>query len=218
MRERLSEDFWKQLRRLADTFAQTPAATLPASECLARAEAAINSLATLAGLTSENMLRVAGWRFLDMGRRLERAVNICRFMRQFAVEGATLDDLDLLLDLADSQITYRARYLEDMAPTPVRDLVMLDPHNPRALAFQVDTLKEHVAALPKLVADGMLEEPARLLIQLSSAIEVADAHTLDADTALHFELTLLALSDAIGERYFLQGAKATPTKKFAGLA
>ena len=218
MRERLSEDFWKQLRRLADTFAQSPAAPLPASECLARAEAAINALATLAGLTSENMIRVAGWRFLDMGRRLERGVNICRFMRQFAVEGATLDDLDLLLDLADSQITYRARYLEDMAPSPVRDLVMLDPHNPRALAFQVDTLKEHVAALPKLVADGMLEEPARLLIQLSSAIEVADAHTLDAKTALAFENTLLALSDAIGERYFLQGAKATPTKKFAGLA
>ncbi len=218
MRERLSEDFWKQLRRLADSFAQSPGGPLPTSECLSRAEAAINALATLAGLTSENMIRVAGWRFLDIGRRLERGVNICRFMRQFAVEGATLDDLDLLLDLADSQITYRARYLEDMAPTPVRDLVMLDPHNPRALAFQVDTLKAHVAALPKLVADGMLEEPARLLISLSSAIEVADAHTLDANTALGFEQTLLALSDAIGERYFLQGAKATPTKKFGGLA
>ena len=218
MRERLSEDFWKQLRRLADNFAHGPTGPLPASECLAQAEAAMQSLATLAGLTSENMIRVSGWRFLDIGRRLERGVNICRFMRQFAVEEATLDDLDLLLDLADSQITYRARYLEDMAPTPVRDLVMLDPHNPRALAFQVETLKEHVAALPKLVADGMLEEPARLLISLCGAIEVADAHSLDTGAALVFEQTLLALSDAIGERYFLQGAKAAPTKKFGGLA
>ncbi len=217
MRERLSEDFWKQLRGLADGFAQPPGNPAPASECLIRAESAMNSLATLAGLTSENMIRVSGWRFLDMGRRLERGVNICRFMRQFAVEGATLD-LDLLLDLADSQITYRARYLEDMAPTPVRDLVMLDPHNPRALAFQVGALKDHVAALPKLVTDGMLEEPARLLTSLCSDVEVADAHTLGANTALVFEQTLLALSDAIGDRYFLQGAKATPTKKFGGLA
>lgn len=218
MRERLSEDFWKQLRRLADGLATGPAGPIAASECLAQAEAAMQSLATLAGLTSENMIRVAGWRFLDMGRRLERAVNICRFMRQFAAEDATLDDLDLLLDLADSQITYRARYLEDMAPTPVRDLVMLDPYNPRALAYQVAVLKDHVAALPRLVADGMLEEPARLLITLSSAVEIADARTLDSHTALIFEQTLLALSDAIGDRYFLQGAKATPTKKFGGLA
>jgi uncharacterized circularly permuted ATP-grasp superfamily protein/uncharacterized alpha-E superfamily protein len=218
MRERLSEDFWKQLRRLEASFVTAPPGPLPVSDCLTRAEAALQSLATLAGLTSENMIRVAGWRFLDMGRRIERGINISRFMRQFADSDSTLDDLDLLLDLADSQITYRARYLEGMAPTPVRDLVMLDPYNPRSLAFQVATLKDHVAALPKLVADGMLEEPERLLITLSSSIETEDARTLDSRSALAFEQTLLALSDAVGDRYFLQGAKATPTKKFGGLA
>jgi uncharacterized alpha-E superfamily protein len=218
MRERLSEDFWKQLRRLEASFVAVPSGPLTVSDCLTRAEAALQSLATLAGLTSENMIRVAGWRFLDMGRRIERGINISRFMRQFAAKDATLDDLDLLLDLADSQITYRARYLEGMAPTPVRDLVMLDPYNPRSLAFQVATLKDHVADLPKLVADGMLEEPERLLITLSSSIETEDAHTLDSETALVFEQTLLSLSDAVGDRYFLQGAKATPTKKFGGLA
>ncbi len=218
MRERLSEDFWKELRRLERSLGNAPPSPLPESECLARAETAMQSLATLAGLTSENMIRVDGWRFLDMGRRLERGINISRFMRQFAADGATIDDLDLLLDLADSQITYRARYLEGMSPTPVRDLVMLDPYNPRSLAFQVATLGSHVAALPNLVADGMLEEPGRLLIGLSCSIETEDARSLDAGAALAFEQTLLRLSDAIGDRYFLQGSKATPTKKFGGLA
>ena len=63
------------------------------------------------GLAQENMNRVAGWRFLDIGRRIERAINTCRFARIFAGEQATADDLDVLLDLIDSQITYRSRYL-----------------------------------------------------------------------------------------------------------
>ena len=218
MRERLSEDFWKQLRTLDSSFVAAPPGPITVSDCLNRAEAALQSLATLAGLTSENMIRVAGWKFLDMGRRIERGINIARFMRQFAAEDATLDDLDLLLDLADSQITYRARYLEGIAPTPVRDLVMLDPFNPRSLAFQVATVRDHVADLPKLVADGMLEEPERLIVTLSATIQTADARNLDAGAARDFEQILLKLSDAIGDRYFLQGAKATPTKKFGGLA
>ena len=61
------------------------------------------------------MIRVSGWRFLDIGRRIERGLNICRFVRQFAGDDASIDDLDLLLDLADSQITYRARYLIGVA-------------------------------------------------------------------------------------------------------
>ena len=49
-----------------------------------------------------------------------------------------IDDLDLLLDLVDCQITYRARYLVGVALAPVRDLAMLDPFNPRSVAFQIE--------------------------------------------------------------------------------
>jgi len=129
-----------------------------------------------------------------------------------------LDDLDLLLDLADSQITYRARYLVGVALTPVRDLIMLDPFNPRSLAFQIVALKDHLSALPTLVEDGMLEEPGRLLARLSSDVETEDAARLDTRKALAFEQRLLQLSDAIAVRYFLQGPNAVPTKKLSGLA
>ena len=127
MRERLSEDFWKLLQALERSLAGKRSDVVTEAEGLARAEAALQALATLSGLTQENMNRVAGWRFLDMGRRIERGVNTCRIMRQLAEDDATLDDLDLLLDLVDSQITYRSRYMVGMALTPVRDLVMLDP-------------------------------------------------------------------------------------------
>ena len=61
------------------------------------------------------MNRSAGWRFLDIGRRIERAINTCRLARYFAPDDATADDLDVMLDLIDSQITYRSRYLTGVA-------------------------------------------------------------------------------------------------------
>ena len=82
------------------------------------------------------MSQLAGWRFLELGRRIERAIATCRFVRQFAF--AELDGaLDVLLELADSQITYRLRYVMVAAPAPVIDLVVLDPNNPRSVAYQL---------------------------------------------------------------------------------
>jgi uncharacterized alpha-E superfamily protein len=153
-----------------------------------------------------------------MGRRIERGVNTCRFTRILAHDEATTDDLDLLLDLVDSQITYRARYLVGLALTPVRDMVMLDPFNTRSAAFQVFALKEHMAALPALVEDGMMEPPDRILRQLSTEIETAVAAEVDVAAIRRFERALLSLSTAVADRYFLRGANAVPTVKLGGLA
>ena len=218
MRERLSADFWTLLVDLENRLGGHGGERPSEAAALEAAEQALQALAGLSGLAQENMNRVAGWRFFDMGRRIERGVNACRFMRQFAAADATSDDLDLLLDLADSQITYRARYLVGVALTPVRDLIMLDPFNPRSLAFQIVALKDHLSALPTLVDDGMLEEPGRLLARLSTDIETEDAARLDTRKALAFEQRLLQLSDAVAVRYFLQGPNAVPTKKLSGLA
>ena len=217
-RERLSADFWKLLVDLEARLAGATTAPLSQANALERAEVALQVFAALSGLAKENMNRLAGWRFFDMGRRIERGINTCRCTRGFASDDATMDDLDLLLDLADSQITYRARYLVGLAMTPVLDMVVLDPFNTRSVAFQVATLREHLAALPSLVDDGMMEEPGRLLVVLSTQVETADAAHIDPDTLHVFEQTLLRLSTAVADRYFLQGAKAVPTQKLAGLA
>ena len=118
----------------------------------------------------------------------------------------------------DSQITYRARYLVGLALTPVRDMVMLDPFNPRSMAFQVFALRDHLAGLPTLVDDGMMEPPSRILRVLSTEIETALAADVDADAVRRLEGSLLTLSTAIADRFFLQGANAVPTIKLVGLA
>ena len=89
-----------------------------------------------------------------------------------------------------------------MALTPVRDMVMLDPFNTWSLAFQVFALKEHLANLPSLLDDGMLEEPNRILLPLMAEVQTADADDLDVDKMLAFEQALMRLSNAIAGRYF----------------
>ncbi|HEU0082950.1 MAG TPA: circularly permuted type 2 ATP-grasp protein, partial [Bradyrhizobium sp.] len=144
LRERLSPDAWQVVTEMAGRLAEE---VHDDDGVVSAAELTLRELATFSGLSQENMNRAVGWRFLDMGRRAERAINTARFARQFAWEDAGDEDLDILLTLVDCQITYRSRYLIAPLLAPVRDLVVLDPYNPRSVAFQVCALNDHIAEL-----------------------------------------------------------------------
>ena len=202
IRERLSVDAWRLLQDLEVEANRPPPQTL--AEAHETADRMLRLLAALAGLAQENTNHVAGWRFLDMGRRVERGVDTCRFARHFAGDSASADDLDILLDLIDSQITYRSRYVIGAALAPVRDMALLDPYNPRSVGFQIETLAEHVATLPTIVADGLFEEPRRLMARLQADLQATLAEEIDAARILSIEQRLMAFADAVAARYFLQ--------------
>jgi len=100
----------------------------------------------------------------------------------------------------------------------VRDLVVLDPYNPRSVAFQVFALNEHLASLPTLKEGGLIERPQRLAVALQAALTTAEAAALDVKTLFSFEQDLLNLSDAIGSHYFPHGPNASRPEKLTGLA
>ncbi|HEY0330511.1 MAG TPA: circularly permuted type 2 ATP-grasp protein [Rhodopseudomonas sp.] len=215
LRERLSPDAWQVITQMAERLAQ------PVEDddgVVSAADLTLQELASFAGLAQENMNRAAGWRFLKMGRRIERAINTTRFARQFAYDEASAEDLDILLTLVDCQITYRSRYLVGALLPPVRDLVVLDPYNPRSVAFQVQELNDHIASLPPLRAGGLIERPQRLAVALQADMITAEAATLDGKALFALEQDLLQLADAIGSRYFPHGASAMRPEKLMGLA
>jgi uncharacterized circularly permuted ATP-grasp superfamily protein/uncharacterized alpha-E superfamily protein len=218
IRERLSTDTWRLIGDLNRTLTVDVHGALAEAEAYERADAALRTIAAISGLAQENMNRGAGWRIFDAGRRLDRGINTCRFARHFASGDAPADDLDVLLDLVDSQITYRSRYLMGVALNPVRDMVVLDPFNPRSVAFQIERLDEHLETLPLLSDDGMLETPRRLILQLAAEAATATASSLNNEKILGFEQSLLGLADAIAARYFLQGPHVARADKSSGLA
>jgi hypothetical protein len=218
IRERLSQDAWQLVGRLENRLTSLEFGGASEPEIIERAEAALHTIAALSGLVNENMNRVAGWSFLDMGRRIERGINTCRFARQFADRDAHADQLDVLLDLIDSQITYHARYIAGVAPAPVRDMALLDPYNPRSVGFQVARLDEHLAALPVLREDGMLEAPRRIGMRLRADLAIEDADQLDTQKILAIEQRLMGLADSIGARYFIDSAQSGRGGRTEGLA
>jgi uncharacterized circularly permuted ATP-grasp superfamily protein/uncharacterized alpha-E superfamily protein len=213
IRERLSPDAWRLLSALEARLNIGSADLPPEMEAFDGSDQALRIIAALSGLMSENINRVAGWRFLDTGRRIERGINACRFARFFAAKDATADDLDILLDLIDSQITYRSRYRSSVTLVPARDMVVLDPYNPRSVAFQVALVDAHLADLPVLRSDGILETPRRLSVGLKSDLSIEEPDQLDHTKLLAFEQRLMRLADAVAARYFLQGPHAVRAEK-----
>ncbi len=154
VREFLSTATWRVLNGL-DTQRSVLSLTTDTSdpflvaECLDRI---MVDLAALAGLVMESMVRGPGWRFLDLGRRLERAVLL------LGVIEATLSDppdddvaqpvYDLVLGASESLVAYRRRYRSDVRVDAIEDLLVHDDSNPRSLAFQLDRINEHLASLP----------------------------------------------------------------------
>ena len=126
-------------------------------------------LAALGGVVMESMTRGQAWRFLDMGRRLERAMNLVLTLRSTLAApapapppGTAAGDrgpaqgplLEALLEVADSVMTYRRRYLATLQAAPVVDLLLTDETNPRSVIFQMALLGEHLQQLPRDLTRG----------------------------------------------------------------
>jgi uncharacterized alpha-E superfamily protein len=216
VRERLSFDTFRILRDLTEVDSSEISPGQETDDALRLLNRLIQYLAAFNGMVAENMTRGYGWRFLDMGRRIERLRSLVQVVQQLGVRGEAQDDgaLELLLELADSRMTYRARYHATPQLSAVLDLLLCDDSNPRSAVYQVITLSEHMAHLPISTEDGILSPAQRLVTRLSNELRLADPMELGAVTTrfdARVELDRLArrverdvheLSDHIAERFF----------------
>jgi uncharacterized circularly permuted ATP-grasp superfamily protein/uncharacterized alpha-E superfamily protein len=178
VRDRLSADTFRVLGALGDeteraeTLSQSPAL----GSLTAFLDRVVTNLSALSGLAMESMTRGHGWRFLDMGHRLERALQLLSLLRAAFAKGAQSESmlLEALLAVADSSITYRRRYLAGLHPAAVVDLLLVDDGNPRAVLFQVAALREHLNNLPHEGAQARLSPEERLALGVLTRLQLLD--------------------------------------------
>ncbi|WP_298832838.1 circularly permuted type 2 ATP-grasp protein [uncultured Piscinibacter sp.] len=149
LRDRMSADHWRTINQLIgdpvfQRNASSTAMRLPLA--LAWLDRAVTAMVTLSGFVLDGMTRGTGWRFLSMGRRIERLWNLATALQVATREGRD-QGLQWLLEWADSAVTYRSRYLVQPEWLPVLDLLVRDELVPRSLAFQLKGLAEYVAKL-----------------------------------------------------------------------
>ena len=215
VRDRLSHEAWQTLSRFrpGDLWMTQLASAAPGT-LLDILDEGLAALSSFNGLTHENMTRNYGWSFLDMGRRLERAYNLSESILTLFIPApdpeAETSSLMLLLELADSFITYRSRYRLDPMLALVLDLLLLDEANPRSLAYQLAAISKHLETLPDARQGVSLAEDRRLILSLLTSIRLADVAAIaeEADRAtlerlMRQELQVLPeLSNVVARRYF----------------
>jgi uncharacterized circularly permuted ATP-grasp superfamily protein/uncharacterized alpha-E superfamily protein len=213
VRDRFSADTWSILNKL-NIDARARPRRVPLVDALGLLNSVIVDLSAFSGMEMENMTRGLGWRFLDFGRRLERANHLARLFRAaIRAEVKTASVLQPVLEIFDSVMTYRRRYLAGVQLPSVLELLMLDEGNPRSLAFQLEALREHSEHLP---IEGALtdksDEEARIE-SLCLLLREADIEALaqSAETGFHeplnsllgdFVVQLGVLSNQLTHRYF----------------
>jgi len=211
VRDRLSVDTWRILNQLHEDF-RLRHGRIQFDDVLGHLNRMITDLAAFSGMEMENMTRGHGWRFLDIGRRLERACNLTSLVRGALAAGPAAM-LGPLLEVADSTMTYRRCYFATPQLAPVLDLLLLDPTNTRALAFQLTALSEHAQQLPRDPKAPSPTREERLSAHASATLGEAEIDTLvqpgpDGTFPAVNELLsstegdLRALSDAITHFYF----------------
>ncbi len=158
VRDRFSGDIWRILGRM-DREGRGGRGRLPLNNALSLIHRLILDLAAFSGLEMESMTRGHGWRFLDLGRRLERGICLSGFLRGgIRASGSPNASFELLLEIADSVMTYRRLYLAEVRPLEAIDLLLRDDSNPRSIAFQLQEVARHARALPHGDATGPLNE------------------------------------------------------------
>ncbi|MBL8447744.1 MAG: circularly permuted type 2 ATP-grasp protein [Zoogloeaceae bacterium] len=209
VRERLSSDNWHALTRLARLFENPTAST---SFALTALDRVMLDCISLAGFAMDDMVRDEGWRFLILGRRIERLAGLSGLIG--GVLGSRRESrersLEWLLETANSIVTYRARYRRTPEVLPVVHLLVFDESNPHAVAFQIFALERYLARTSRELGLGRPDTLHSVAEQLQdfdlTRLEAEDAEDACADLAVllrTIRATAFALSDEVHRRFFI---------------
>jgi uncharacterized alpha-E superfamily protein len=210
LRERLSLDNWRTINHMSRRLQRDRARATTLSETLAGLDRDIAAFMTLSGFALDGMTRDLGWRFLSIGRRIERLQFVCSLL-QASLAGPADADLTWVLELADSSVTYRSRYSARPEWLPMLDLLVRDAHNPRSVYFQLKGLNDFVGRILDAygpdggrdkAAEERLEAAAKSLETLDPGADLRHGSERLAALLQEWHDASGSLSEQLGLRFF----------------
>src|SRR5262249_492396 len=202
IRDRFSPDGWLALRDLSKTVHKFADTVTPGDDATRAMTVILRKLAGFSGLLHENMYRFTGWRFLEIGRRLERGIHISGLLGLLARKDAPDGALDMMLEIGDSVLTHRRQYTVQSGRRTVIDLLALDPLNPRSVLFQLERLKEEIRLLPGAGSGGTLSAAGKEIMRLHTALAIIEATDLDPEALHRIAGEIAGLYTILAKAYF----------------
>lgn len=175
-----------------------------------------NAAMAIYGVASETMPRDAGWRFLALGRLIERAEMTCRLIdvrygqldalrvpgRRGVVEDGGFHNWVAVLKSASAFEAYRRRYRSSTDPVDVIEFLLLADDLPRSVVYCLTSAMHQLEAL----SDGRPSRAVRLLGRTTSSLQYRDvAELLDED--LHdfledVQQRIQQVAEAVADEFF----------------
>jgi uncharacterized alpha-E superfamily protein len=180
---------------------------------------------TIYGVASETMPRDEAWRFMALGRLLERAQMTCRLIdvryaqleaisgpsRRLAGVGSSLpqgaDRADFhqwiaVQKSASAFEAYRRRYRASMDPADVVEFLLLEPDLPRSVLFSLTGAMHQL----RVLTDGRGSRASRRLGRATASLQYRDVAEL-FDEGLHDVLDRVqeqvgAVAEAVADEFF----------------
>ncbi len=202
IRDRFSPDGWLALMDLSKTTHRFRTRVISGDDASRAMTVLLRKLAGFAGLVHENMYQAAGWRFLEIGRRLERAIEMCRLMALLAPPEAAAELLDLLVEVGDSVMVHRRRYKLNSGRLAAIELLALDEFNPRSIRYQLAGVRTQIAFLTGGEKAATMHPVMREALRLYTELQIGEARDLSPQRLDRLAASLAALSDMIDATYF----------------
>ena len=215
VRDHLGDDSWRAINNLRQSCnAVSRVKGVVAGQRLL--ESVVIDLAAFFGLCNETMPHHYGWRFLDIGRFIERLLATLDLLK-LALLSAKKPGIPLwevVLATTDNFTVYRRRFRSQLHPSAILDLLLFDETNPRSIGYIFKRLQRQVGRLPSHGSSSYRNLENRLIIQATSALHLVDIDMLanlehsgearEALAALLDELIepMTLLSNAISHSHF----------------
>ncbi|MDP4626500.1 MAG: circularly permuted type 2 ATP-grasp protein [Akkermansiaceae bacterium] len=195
-RDRLSDDTWiffNQLKSIVDGASREARA----ADLLRTLDKVLLHLAAFSGMQAENMIRGQGWRFLEIGRRIERGRCSLALLEKTSADETMLEPL---IEVCDSVMTYRRRYFSKPDWKGVAELLFSDRQNPRSVSFQIEVLLSESENFPGDHDFGLMPEILKSVKEIDKLVSTEDLP--DARMLKKISANVESLSDKLTQHYF----------------
>ncbi|AQZ95738.1 circularly permuted type 2 ATP-grasp protein [Halopseudomonas phragmitis] len=201
VRDHLGDDAWRAINVMRQRF-NNISRTRGIVVGQRHLEAMVLDLSAFFGLCNETMPHHYGWRFLDIGRFVERALNGLELLKLalLTAQQPGIPLWEVVLATTDNFTVYRRRYRSQLHPSAILDLLLFDETNPRSIGYMLKRLGRQIVRLPSPGSSPYRNLENRLIIQATSALHLVDIDSLaDLEKSAEARAALADLLDRLIE-------------------
>jgi uncharacterized alpha-E superfamily protein len=172
VREEISSEMWEHLNRLfhdvnsSEIGPDDDAAAMRVVSLVREGSYRFN------GIAAATMNHDEAWHFIQLGKYIERACNLCLMLDAYFVMGKHPDDLDWvgLLSSCAAFEAYCKACTAELKPERIANFLLLKPEFPYSVRYSVDRMHEALMAIGNLSLSRRTENVERLIGRLRSMV------------------------------------------------